>query len=172
LAELDARLADLRGLHRKLKRALDDCERQLASRSDAECPVVHDVARDTRRPGAATRRPACRDRDGGHRERGAVLSRRLPVVPTGAQEPEDGAPARAVARGHRNGAGRQRQWSPAPSPHRVTDDPDWRCGHRGAGRRGQRQAMRLAVACTPTEPAPRAGRRSNRFGRHSSVLGP
>ena len=57
MAELDARLADLRGLHRKLKRALDDCERQLASRSDAECPVVHDVAGDTRHRDTSTRVP-------------------------------------------------------------------------------------------------------------------
>ncbi|MCY4660143.1 MAG: hypothetical protein OXF93_10090 [Acidobacteria bacterium] len=75
LAELDARLADLRGLRRRLKRALDDCERQLGSRSDAECPVVHDVARDTRRPN--TRR---RDASTRVRTRGAAL--RAPPVRT------------------------------------------------------------------------------------------
>lgn len=55
LAELDARLAELRGLRRSLKRALDDCERQLASRPDAECPVVHDLERGTQRPNVPRR---------------------------------------------------------------------------------------------------------------------
>ncbi len=67
LAELDARLADLRGLRWKLKRALDDYERQLASRSDAECPVVHDVARDTRRPNTRRRDTSTRVPRGGGR---------------------------------------------------------------------------------------------------------
>ena len=55
LAELDARLSELRGLRRTLKRSLDDCERQLASRPDAEGPVVHDLERGIQRPSAPRR---------------------------------------------------------------------------------------------------------------------
>ena len=59
LAELDARLTELRRLRRTLRRALDDCERQLASRPDAECPVVQDLERATRQ-GARRPRPSSR----------------------------------------------------------------------------------------------------------------
>ena len=40
LAELDARIAELRGLRKTLSRALRSCEQRLAERPDAACPVV------------------------------------------------------------------------------------------------------------------------------------
>ena len=43
LAELDARLSDLRVLRRTLSRALETCDQRLAARSDAACPVVKDL---------------------------------------------------------------------------------------------------------------------------------
>ena len=43
LVELDARIAELRGLRRTLRRALADCEHRLANQPDAACPVVEDL---------------------------------------------------------------------------------------------------------------------------------
>ena len=43
LAELDARLSDLRVLRRTLSRALETCDQRLTARSDAACPVVEDL---------------------------------------------------------------------------------------------------------------------------------
>ena len=57
LAELDARLTELRGLRRTLKRALEECERQGASQPDAACPVVEELER-AARPRKAPRKRA------------------------------------------------------------------------------------------------------------------
>jgi DNA-binding transcriptional MerR regulator len=48
LADLDARLDELRGLRRTLSRALTDCEQQVSSHPDAACPVVEELERDAR----------------------------------------------------------------------------------------------------------------------------
>ena len=56
LAELDARLTELRGLRRTLKRALEECERQGASQPDAACPVVEELERAARRRKAPRKR--------------------------------------------------------------------------------------------------------------------
>ena len=48
LAELDARLAELRGLRRTLSRELTECEPQVSSHPDAACPVVQELEREAR----------------------------------------------------------------------------------------------------------------------------
>ena len=66
LAELDARLRELRALRRSLSQSLQACEQRLAAHPDADCPVVAqleqaDSARRTSRAGRGgappTRRP-------------------------------------------------------------------------------------------------------------------
>ena len=47
--ELDARLVELRGLRRTLKRALEVYEQQRASHPDAACPAVEELERAARR---------------------------------------------------------------------------------------------------------------------------
>ena len=58
LVELDARLQELRGLRRTLKRALNTCKRQLTSDPDGVCRVVEELERGTRPVPA--RRPKAR----------------------------------------------------------------------------------------------------------------
>ena len=48
LAELDARLAELRGLRRTLSRALTEFDRQVSRGPDAACPVVAELERGAR----------------------------------------------------------------------------------------------------------------------------
>jgi len=66
LAELDARLAELRLFRRTLGRALAECEHRLAERPDAACPVVEELEQRAAGPrrsrggtarGEASRRP-------------------------------------------------------------------------------------------------------------------
>ena len=58
LAELDTRLAELRGLRRTLRRALADCEERLASQPDAACPVVEELEERAARPRRTPRKTA------------------------------------------------------------------------------------------------------------------
>jgi len=48
LQELDARLAQLREFRETLSRYLEACERTLAARRDAECPVIETMERRSR----------------------------------------------------------------------------------------------------------------------------
>ena len=44
LAELDARMAELRAFRRTLRHSLRECEETLSGQADAECPVVEHIA--------------------------------------------------------------------------------------------------------------------------------
>lgn len=50
LAELDARLTELRLLRRTLGRALEECEHRLTERPDAVCPVVEELGQRAAKP--------------------------------------------------------------------------------------------------------------------------
>ena len=50
LGELDTRIAELRGLRRTLKCALEECEQRLANQPDAACPVVEELEQRAARP--------------------------------------------------------------------------------------------------------------------------
>ena len=56
LTELDARLSELRAFRRSLVQSLDDCERRLADRPDAGCPVVEQLEKRAAHPRGRSRK--------------------------------------------------------------------------------------------------------------------